>query len=76
MKTMVSMEMISKMEKKFAIVYDGFIQRERPYTFEQAKEHWKKDIQNRWLYEYDCSVYELNEDGSVNRNVPYQELKN
>jgi hypothetical protein len=21
-------------------------------------------------------VYELNEDGSVNRNVPYQELKN
>ena len=64
------------MENRFAISYDGFIQRERPYTFEQAKENWKRDIQNRYLYEYDCSVYELNEDGSVNRHVSYKELQN
>lgn len=63
------------MEKRFAIAYDGFVQRERPYTLEEAKAVWTKDIKNRWLYEYDCSVYELNEDGSTKGVVPFEELK-
>lgn len=63
------------MEKRFVIGYDGFLQRERPYTFEEAKAHWIKDIKNTLLYEYDCSVYELNEDGSTKGVVPFEELK-
>jgi len=63
------------MEKRFAMSYDGFVQRERPYTFEEAKARWQKDILNRFLYEYDCSVYELNEDGSTKGVVPFEELK-
>jgi hypothetical protein len=63
------------MDKRFVIGYDGFLRREAMQTFEQAKASWLKDIQNRFLYEYDCSVYELNEDGSINRRVSYEELK-
>lgn len=63
------------MEKRFAIAYDGFVQRERPYTFEEVKAVWQKDVKNKWLYEYDCSVYELNEDGSVKRVVSYEEIR-
>lgn len=63
------------MEKRFAMSYDGFVQRERPYTLEEARIVWKKDILNRNLYEYDCSVYELNEDGSIKSVVPFEELK-
>lgn len=63
------------MEKRFAIAYDGFVQCERPYTFEEAKARWQKDILNRWLFQYDCSVYELNEDGSTKGRVPYEKLR-
>lgn len=68
--------MENNMEKRFAIAYDGFVQRERPYTLEEAKVVWNKDILNHWLYEYDCSVYELAEDGSVKGVVPYEKLRN
>ena len=63
------------MEERFAIAYDGFVRTEQRYTFEEAKSKWQKDILNRWLFEYDCSVYELNEDGSVKRVVPYAEIR-
>ena len=63
------------MEERFAIAYDGFVRTEQRYTFEEAKSRWQKDILNRWLFEYDCSVYELNEDGSVKRVVPYAEIR-
>lgn len=68
--------MENNMEKRFAIAYDGFVQRERPYTFEEAKAAWNRDIKNRYLYEYDCSVYELGEDGSIMGVVPYEKLRN
>jgi hypothetical protein len=68
--------MENNMEKRFAIAYDGFVQREHPYTFEEAKAAWNKDILNRWLYEYDCSVYELAEDGSIKGKIPYEKLRN
>lgn len=68
--------MENNMEKRFAIAYDGFVQRERPYTFEEAKVAWNRDILNRYLYEYDCSVYELREDGSIMGVVPYEKLRN
>ena len=67
--------MEKNMEKRFAIAYDGFVQRERPYTLEEAKSAWAKDIKNRFLYEYDCSVYELNEDGSPKRVLSYDEVR-
>lgn len=62
------------MEKKFVLSFDGFMKRECPYTLEEAKVAWNSSIQNRYLYEYDCSVYELNPDGSVNRRVPASEF--
>lgn len=68
--------MEKNMEKRFAIGFDGFIQRERLYTFEEAKIVWSRDVKNRWLYEYDCSVYELREDGSIIGVVPYENLRN
>lgn len=67
--------MENNMEKRFAIAYDGFVQREYPYTFEEAKDRWQKDLTNRYLYEYDCSVYELNDDGSIKGVVPYENLR-
>lgn len=63
------------MEKRFAIAYDGFVRREHTYTFKEAKAAWQRDILNRWLFEYDCSVYELNEDGSTKGVVPYEKLR-
>lgn len=58
----------------FAIAYDGFVQNARYSTFEEARAQWAKDIKNKWLYEYDCSVYELDENGSTKRVVGYEEL--
>lgn len=63
------------MEKRFAIAFDGFVQREILYTLEEAKVAWSTKIKNPWLYEYDCSVYELDSDGKVVRVVGYEELK-
>ena len=58
----------------FAIAHDGFVQTARYSTIEEAKIQWQKDIKNRWLYEYDCSVYELDEKGWAKRVVAYEEL--
>jgi hypothetical protein len=63
------------MEERFAIAYDGFVRSEQRYTFEEAKAKWQKDILNRWLFQYDCSVYELNEDGSTKGVVPFEKLR-
>jgi hypothetical protein len=59
----------------FAIAHDGFVQTARYATIEEAKIQWKKDVQNRWLYEYDCSVYEVDEKGWAKRVVPYEEIR-
>jgi hypothetical protein len=59
----------------FAIAFDGFIQTARYATLEEAKKQWEKDIKNRFLYEYDCSVYELSSEGKVVRVVGFNELK-
>jgi hypothetical protein len=61
------------MEKKFALRYDGFIQSGR-YTFEDAKATWKVDSRNTNLYEYDCSVVEVDENGKSVRVVDFAEL--
>jgi hypothetical protein len=58
----------------FAIAHDGFVQSARYATLKEAESQWKKDIQNRWLYEYDCSVYEVDEKGLAKRVVGYDEL--
>jgi hypothetical protein len=63
------------MEKKFSIGYDGFIQIERMYTLEEIKPIWARDIKNRLLYEYDCSVYELDENRKPVRRVSSEELR-
>jgi len=59
----------------FAIAFDGFIQTARYATIGEARVQWKKDILNRFLYEYDCSVYELDDSGKIVRIVGYEELK-
>lgn len=62
------------MEANFAVAYDGFVQKQSLCTFEQVKERWQRDRKNRFLYEYDCSVYELNADGSIKRRVDDKEM--
>lgn len=62
-------------EKKFVFGRDGFIEYERPMTLSDAAVVWDRTIKNRWLYEYDCSVYELDENNLIKRRVSYEELK-
>lgn len=60
---------------KFVIAFDGFIQDYRLYdTISEAKETWEKNIKNSLLYQYDCSVYEIDENKNVIRRVSYAEL--
>ena len=60
---------------KFVIAFDGFIQDYRLYdTISEAKETWEKNIKNSLLYQYDCSVYEIDENKNMVRRVSYQEL--
>ena len=63
------------MEKKFVIGRDGFIEYERPYTLEKAARVWNDTIKNKYLYQYDVSVYELNENNTIKRRVDFQELQ-
>lgn len=58
----------------FAIAFDGFVQTARYDTLEEAKIQWQKDIKNRWLYEYDCSVYEMDANDKPFRVVGYEQL--
>jgi hypothetical protein len=63
------------MMNKFVIAFDGFIQDYRLYdTISEAKETWEKNIKNSLLYQYDCSVYEIDENKNMVRRVSYQEL--
>jgi hypothetical protein len=60
---------------KFVIAFDGFIQDYRLYdTISEAKETWEKNIKNSLLYQYDCSVYEIDEHKNILRRVSYEEL--
>lgn len=60
---------------KFVIAFDGFIQDYRLYdTISEAKETWEKNIKNSLLYQYDCSVYEIDENKNIIRRVSYEEL--
>jgi len=64
-----------KMMNKFVIAFDGFIQDYRLYdTISEAKETWEKNIKNSLLYQYDCSVYEIDENKNMVRRVSYEEL--
>ena len=64
------------MKNKFAIAFDGFIQDYRLYdTLAEIKPIWEKDISNRFLYDYDCSVYEVDEHKKFVRIVSYEELQ-
>jgi hypothetical protein len=59
---------------KFVVGRDGFIDFDYPLTFEEAKERWDKTITNTLLYQYDVSVYEIDEAKKIVRRVSYQEL--
>lgn len=64
------------MKNKFAIAFDGFIQDYRLYdTVAEAKVTWDRDIRNRFLFQYDCSVYEVDENKKFVRIVPLEELQ-
>lgn len=58
----------------YVLGFDGFLQRERPLSFDEARKQWQQAIKNRYLYQYDCSVYEVDAQGNIQRNVPYEEL--
>ena len=62
------------MKHYFVIGFDGFLQRESPLSFEVAKKRWNEYVRNKLLYQYDCSVYEMNETGDIVRRVEYTEL--
>lgn len=53
----------------FAIAYDGFVQSARYSTIEDASERYRKDVKNRFLYEYDCGIAEVDENGKFLRWV-------
>lgn len=61
---------------KFALAFDGFIQDYRLYdTIAEAKVVWERDIRNTLLFQYDCSVYEVDENKKFVRIVSLEELK-
>lgn len=63
------------MKNKFAIAFDGFVQDYRLYdSLDEAKVVWQRDIRNRFLYQYDCSVYEIDENQKRVRIISYEEL--
>jgi hypothetical protein len=63
------------MKNKFAIVFDGFIQDYRLYdSLDEARVVWQRDIGNRFLYQYDCSVYEVDENKKCVRVISDVEL--
>ena len=64
------------MKNKFAIAFDGFIQDYRLYdSLDEAKVVWQRDIRNSLLFQYDCSVYEVDENKKCVRIIPYEELR-
>lgn len=62
------------MEKMFAIGYDGFVRTESKATFQEIVKRYFEHVKRKSLYQYDCSVYELNEDNSIKRRVDYSEI--
>lgn len=61
---------------KFALAFDGFIQDYRLYdTIAEAKVVWERDIRNTLLFQYDCSVYEVDENKKYVRTVSLEELR-
>ena len=62
------------MEKKYVVGRDGFIEYERPLSLEDAILWWNKTIRNRWLYQYDVSVYETDENNKIVRRLSYDEV--
>lgn len=63
------------MEKRFVMAFDGFVQREYKHTFAEIVKIFSRDVRNFMLYQYDCSVYELNDDDTIKRRVPDEELR-
>lgn len=53
----------------FSVAYDGFIQSARYSNIEDASERYRKDVKNRFLYEYDCGIAEVDENGKFLRWV-------
>lgn len=62
------------MEKKYVVSRDGFIEYERPLSLEDAILWWNRTIRNRWLYQYDVSVYETDENNKIVRRLSYDEV--
>jgi hypothetical protein len=48
-------------QKMFALRFDGFVQSATYATLAEAQEAWKVAIKNRFWYEYDCVIVEIDE---------------
>ena len=60
----------------YALRYDGFVQDHIIYhSLEEAKATYRTNVKNRFLYEYDCAVVELDSNNKVVRVVSFEELR-
>jgi hypothetical protein len=60
--------------EKYAIGLDGFVEYNRKYTLENAIACWKKTITNRWLYQHDVSIYEVDDNNKIIRRLSHEEI--
>lgn len=64
-KTLYNIQQKERGKQMFAIAHDGFVQNARYSTFEEAHKVWLRDVQNRFLYQYACEIYQLDENGKI-----------
>jgi len=62
------------MEKKYVIGCDGFIQYEDKLNLEDAIVRWNNTIRNSLLYQYDVSVYEVDDNDKILRRLSFEEV--
>jgi hypothetical protein len=53
----------------FALRFDGFVQSATYATLAEAQEAFSVAVKNRFLYEYDCVIVEINENRKTVRVV-------
>jgi hypothetical protein len=63
------------MSNKYALRFDGFIQSAVYHTIEDAKIAYRSAVKNKFLYEYDCAVVQIDDSRKVIRVLSFEELK-
>ena len=64
------------MMNKFVLVCDGFVRDYRYYdTVSEAKEVWRETVRNKYLYQYDVAIHEVDENKQFVRRLSYEEVR-